>query len=56
MLSEKRDIDAARRFFPQARTAAGHAPEKVTTDGHDAYFSAMRETEGLLSWVGTLAV
>jgi transposase-like protein len=46
MLSDKRDMVAARRFFTQARTVAGHAPEKVTTDGHDAYPRAIRETLG----------
>jgi transposase-like protein len=38
--------DAAKRFFQQARTVVGHAPEKVTTDGHDAYPRAIRETLG----------
>jgi len=39
-------MDAAKRFFQQARTVVGHAPEKVTTDGHDAYPRATRETLG----------
>ena len=34
MLSETRDMDAAQRFFQQARVVAGQAPERVTTDGH----------------------
>jgi len=46
MLSETRDMDAAKRFFARARTVVGHAPEKVTTDGHDAYPRAIRETLG----------
>jgi len=46
LLSETRDMDAAKRFFAQARTVVGHAPEKVTTDGHDAYPRAIRETLG----------
>jgi len=46
MLSETRDMDAAKRFFARARTMVGHAPEKVTTDGHDAYPRAIRETLG----------
>ncbi len=46
MLSETRDRDAAKRFFARARTVVGHAPEKVTTDGHDAYPRAIRETLG----------
>jgi len=37
MLSETRDMDAAKRFFQRARAVVGHVPEKVTTDGHDAY-------------------
>jgi len=44
--SEKRDMDAAQRFFAQALDIVGHAPEQVTTDGHDAYPRAIRETLG----------
>ncbi len=39
-------MDAATRFFQRARTVVGHAPETVTTDGHDAYPRAIRETLG----------
>ena len=46
LLSKTRDMDAAKRFFARARTVVGHAPEKVTTDGHDAYPRAIRETLG----------
>jgi transposase-like protein len=46
MLSAHRDMDAARRFFAGALVVVGHAPEKVTTDGHDAYPRAIRETLG----------
>jgi putative transposase len=46
LLSEQRDMAAARRFFRQALDIAGHAPEQVTTDGHDAYPRAIRETLG----------
>jgi transposase-like protein len=46
MLSANRDTAAAQRFFSRARAAVGHAPEKVTTDGHDAYPRAVRETLG----------
>jgi transposase-like protein len=46
MLSETRDMDAAKRFFARARTVVGHTPEKVTTDGHDADPRAIRETLG----------
>jgi len=45
-LSEQRDMDTARRFFAQALGLAGRAPEQVTTDGHDAYPRATRETLG----------
>jgi putative transposase len=46
MLSEKRDLEAAKRFFKQATATVGHAPERVTTDGHDSYPRAIRETLG----------
>lgn len=46
VLSEKRDMAAAQRFFARALETAGHAPEQVTTDGHDAYPRAIRETLG----------
>src|SRR5512135_701176 len=46
MLSEKRDMEAAKRFFQQAAAVVGHAPERVTTDGHDSYPRAIRETLG----------
>ena len=46
MLSERRDMDAAKRFFSRSLETVGHAPEKATTDGHDAYPRAIRETLG----------
>jgi transposase-like protein len=46
MLSQTRDMAAAKRFFERARLVAGHVPEKVTTDGHDAYPRAVREVLG----------
>jgi putative transposase len=46
LLSEKRDLEAAKRFFGQAVDVVGHAPERVTTDGHDSYPRAIRETLG----------
>ena len=46
MLSETRDMAAAQRFLGQARAMAGQRPEKVTTDGHDAYPRAVREVLG----------
>jgi transposase-like protein len=47
MVSEKRDMEAAKRFFKQAADVVGHAPERVTTDGHDSYPRAIRETLGI---------
>ncbi len=44
MLSEKRDMEVAKRFFTQAVDVVGHAPERVTTDGHDSYPRAIRKT------------
>ena len=46
LLSEKRDMAAAQRFFAQALDVAGRAPTQLTTDGHDAYPRAIRETLG----------
>jgi transposase-like protein len=46
MLSAHRDMDAAKRFFARSLHVVGDVPEKVTTDGHDAYPRAIRETLG----------
>ncbi len=46
LLSEHRDMEAAKRFFTAAREVAEQAPEKVPTDGHDSYPRAIRETIG----------
>ena len=46
LLSEKRDMEAARRFFKRALDVVGHTPERVTTDGYDSYPRAIRETLG----------
>jgi putative transposase len=46
MLSETRDMEAAKRFFTRAHAVVGYPPEKVTTDGHDASPRAIRETLG----------
>ncbi len=43
---EKRNMDAAQRFFLQALQTVGSAPQRVTTDGHDSYPRAIRETLG----------
>jgi len=37
---------AAQQAFRQARARAGDAPERVATDGHDAYPRAIRESLG----------
>src|ERR687894_1888607 len=37
LLSESRNLEAARRFFRGAHAVVGHAPDRVTTDGHEAY-------------------
>ncbi len=50
MLSETRDMKAARAFFRSAKAITGITPTRVTTDGHDSYpkrFAA--------NWVGTCA-
>src|SRR4028119_2501181 len=46
MLREHRDMDAAKRFFKGALESAEQVPERVTTDGHDSYPRAIRETLG----------
>ncbi len=46
MASEKREREAANRLFKQAVAVVGHAPERVTTDGHDSSPRARRETLG----------
>ncbi len=45
-LSETRDMDGAKQCFTQASQVVGHTPQRVTTDGHDAYPRAIRETLG----------
>lgn len=46
MLSEHRDMEAAKRFFSQAKEVVGHKPTRVTTDGHIAYPRAIRRVLG----------
>ncbi len=46
MLSKTRDMEAAKRFFACALQTVDQVPEKVTTDGHDSYPRAVRETLG----------
>ena len=46
MLSEHRDLVAAKAFFRSAKTVTGVVPDRVTTDGHDAYPRAIRTELG----------
>ena len=46
MLSARRDMAAAQRFFRGALSVVGEAPQQVTTDGHDSYPRAIREVLG----------
>jgi hypothetical protein len=46
MLSEHRDLAAARAFFRSAKAVTGVTPDRITTDGHDAYPSAIRTEFG----------
>jgi len=46
LLSEKRDKAAAEVFFRSARTVTGRVPERVTSDGHDAYPGAIKAVLG----------
>ncbi len=45
-LSEKRDKAAAEAFFRSARTVTGCVPERITSDGHDAYPGAITAVFG----------
>jgi putative transposase len=42
MLSERRNLTAAKRFLRSAKTVTGVIPDRVTTDGHDAYPRAIQ--------------
>jgi transposase-like protein len=46
MLSEHRDLAAAKAFFRSAKAVTGVMPDRVTTDGHDAYPRAIRTVLG----------
>src|SRR4051794_12688967 len=46
LLSEKRDKAAAEAFFRSARKVTGRVPERVTTNGHDAYPGAIKAELG----------
>jgi putative transposase len=46
LLSETRDMKAARAFFRSAKAATAITPARVTTDGHDSYPKAIRSELG----------
>jgi putative transposase len=46
MLSETRDMKAARAFFRSAKAVTAITPTKITTDGHDSYPRAIRSELG----------
>ena len=46
MLSERRDMHAAKAFFRSARATMGFRPDRVTTDGHGSYPRAIRSVLG----------
>jgi transposase-like protein len=46
MLSERRDLAAAKAFFRFARAVTGTVPDRVTSDGHDACRQAIRTALG----------
>jgi transposase-like protein len=46
LLSEHRDMVAAKAFFRSAQAVIGITPDRVTTDGHDSYPRAIRTTLG----------
>jgi putative transposase len=45
-LSETQDLRAAEAFFRSAWTVTGVTPDRITTDGHDAYPRAIRNIFG----------
>jgi transposase-like protein len=46
MLSEHRDLAAAKAFLRSARTVTGVIPDRVITDGHDGYPAAIQREFG----------
>jgi putative transposase len=46
MLSEQRDMRAAKAFFRSAKATMGFRPDRVTTDGHGSYPRAIRAVLG----------
>lgn len=47
LLREKRDKAAAETFFRSARTVTGRVPERVTSEGHEAYPGAIKAVLGV---------
>jgi transposase-like protein len=45
-LSDTRDLSAAGAFFRSAWTVTGVTPDRITTDGHEAYPRAIRKVFG----------
>jgi putative transposase len=45
-LSDTRDLPAAEAFFRSAWTVTGVMPDRITTDGYDAYPRAIRNVFG----------
>jgi len=62
-LSDTRDLAAAEAFFRSAWTVTGVAPDRITTDGHNAYPRAIRQvfgnriiaasSNGIVLWAGS---
>jgi transposase-like protein len=46
MLSKQRNLAAAKAFFRSAKSVTEVVPDRVTTDGHDAYPAAIRSELG----------
>ena len=46
MLSETRDMTAAKAFFRSAKAVTGITPIRATTDGHNSYPRAIRTELG----------
>jgi len=46
MLSEHHNLAAAKAIFRSAKAVTGVTPDRVTTDGHDAYPRAIRTELG----------
>ena len=46
MLSQHRDMKAAKVFFRSARATMGCGPDRMTTDGHGSYHRAIRPVLG----------